>query len=442
MAATVKIRAMETFFSSQPGHHHLRRLAILRAIVIAVQCVVLVLAGQMLDLQLAWLPLASILVFMAALDLYTWWRIRTERPVTNIELFVHLCTDVLALTALLYFSGGSTNPFVSLLLLPLVIAAATLPSRYTFGMAVLTTFCYSLLMKFYVPLSASTHEGMTHDMSSMDHDMSSMSLTQESIFSLHIFGMWLGFVLSVAIISFFVVRMAQTVRERDALLANVREETLRNERIVALGTLAASAAHELGTPLATMSVVIGEMQHEKGGDAEAQQNLTLLDQQVRNCRRILDKMLVESQQTSGQPLDLLLHDIIEEWRLLRPSTTCDYLTTDCGGRQLRNFDAALGPALLNLLNNAADASPERIEVDAHCRGHELIFTILDHGPGLTPEAASKAGSAFFTTKEGGRGLGLFLANATLERMGGSVRLFNRSGGGATTEVTLPLKEAA
>ena len=104
-----------------------------------------------------------------------------------------------------------------------------------------------------------------------------------------------------------------------------------------------------------------------------------------------------------------------------------------------HIDQTLRAALLNLLNNAADASTDEIDIHAHWDERLFTLEIHDHGQGLTPEAAARAGSAFFTTKEEGRGLGLFLANATVERMGGKVRLFNREGGGATTEITLPLQ---
>jgi len=425
-------------FATQTGHHHLRRLVVLRGIAIAAQGAVLVLTYLILEMQLPWLPLLTTVAALAMLNLLTWWRLHSNRPVANAELFAQLCADVLALAVLLYFSGGSTNPFISLFLLPLVIAAATLPRGFTWSMAALTTMCYTLLMKYYVPLPLP--HAISGDMASMQdmgHGMGGIS--QANIFNLHVFGMWLGFVLSAAIIAWFVVKMAQAIRERDKSLAKVREETLRNERILALGTLAAGAAHELGTPLSTMAVVIGELGHEKNLPAEWQESLALLDGQVRNCRRILDKMLNDTQAASGQPLDQFLAETLDEWRLLRPATECQYYAEDCHQAELLTFDSALRSALLNLLNNAADASPERIEVTAGCDKHELTLTINDHGPGLTPEAATRAGSAFFTTKQQGRGLGLFLANATLERMGGKVRLFNREGGGATTEVTLPLR---
>jgi len=159
------------------------------------------------------------------------------RAVSNLELFAQLGADVAALSILLYYGGGSTNPFVSLYLLPLVIAAATLPGRYTWGMAALTAACYSLLMVYYIPLPHIHQHG-------------------DDAFNIHVLGMWLGFVISAVVVAYFVVQMAQAVRSRDEMLARVREEVLRNERIVALGTQAAGAAHEMGTPLSTMAVVI------------------------------------------------------------------------------------------------------------------------------------------------------------------------------------------
>ncbi len=430
-----------SLFTSQTGHHHLRRLVALRGIAIAAQCAVLALAWTVLELQLPWLPLFATVAALLVLDLLTWLRLSSNRPVSNTELFAQLSADVLALAVLIYFGGGSTNPFISLFLLPLVIAAATLPRGYTWGMAALTTLCYTLLMKYYVPLPQ-TVAGDMAEMPGMQHGARGMPHViafQDNIFNLHVIGMWLGFVLSAGIIAFFVVRMAQAVRERDESLARAREETLRNERIVALGTLAAGAAHEMGTPLSTMAVVIGELGHEANLPAEWRESLELLDGQVRNCRRILDKMLDDTQNAPRQGLGQFLAETLEEWRLLRPETACHYQAAGCERAGLATFDPALRAALLNLLNNAADASPTQIEVSARCEAQELILTINDHGPGLTPEAAARAGSAFFTTKREGRGLGLFLANATLERLGGRVRLFNREGGGATTEVMLPIR---
>lgn len=439
-----------SLFASQTGHAQLQRLIVLRTIAIFAQCAMLALVHYVLEITLSWLPMLVCIAALATFNLFSWLRLRADVPVSNIELFAQLLADVTALSVLLYYAGGSTNPFVSLYLLPLVIAAATLPQRYTWAMAILTIACYTLLMKYYQPLPgihAPSGEGdMAAVMSGLGHDHLHMmeAMPQEAAFNMHVIGMWLGFVISAVVVAYFVVRMANAVRERDEKLARAREDTLRNERIVALGMQAASAAHEMGTPLATLAVVIGELRHETDALPEWRDSLTLLDGQVRNCKRILDKLLANAQDSTpqtAQSLEQYIVDTLDEWQLLRPTVHHRYHVSGTQPMPPMRIDPSLRAALLNLLNNAADVSPDKIDI--HVRRDEQYFTleIQDYGHGLTPEAAANAGSAFFTTKEEGRGLGLFLANATIEQMGGKVRLFNRENGGATTEVILPLKAA-
>ncbi|MEJ1959223.1 MAG: sensor histidine kinase [Nitrosomonadales bacterium] len=198
----------------------------------------------------------------------------------------------------------------------------------------------------------------------------------------------------------------------------------------------------MGTPLSTLAVVIGELERDQAVLPEWRNNLSILDDQVQACKRILGKLLVNAQDIevkTRQPLEQFLAAILDEWQLLRPTIHYSYQSNGEQPAPLMNLDPALRAALLNLLNNAADASPEKIRIEAHWDAVNFTLKIHDHGKGLTPETAARAGSAFFTTKEEGRGLGLLLANATVERMGGKVRLFNREGGGATTEVILPLQ---
>jgi two-component system sensor histidine kinase RegB len=408
--------------SLNPGHGQLRRLFALRNVAVAAQLVTLAMAWKILGLALDWAPMLVTVGTLASVNFLTWLRLRSSAAVPNLELFAQLCADVVALTILLYFGGGSTNPFVSLYLLPLVIAAATLPGSYTWAMAAITTACYSLLMAYHVPLQYMHKPG-------------------GNAFDIHVFGMWLGFVLSAAIVAYFVVQMAQAVRQRDALLARVREENLRNERIVALGTLAASAAHEMGTPLSTMAVVIGELQHDALGETHPfRDSLGILEEQVRGCKRILDKILAsarDGQSPSLRPADQLIAEVLDEWQLLRPTAEFNYHAGSMRPAPLVNADATLRAALMNLLNNAADAGPPPVEIQSRWDSSSFTLQIRDHGDGLSSDAQLKAGSPFFTTKKEGRGLGLFLSNATVERLGGTVRLFNREEGGATTELTLP-----
>ncbi|MDD2700209.1 MAG: ATP-binding protein [Sideroxydans sp.] len=433
----------------------------LRNWAILAQLATLGLAHRFLSTEFAWLPMLGTVAALALANALTWWRLSRDYPVSHLELFVQLSLDVAVLSVLLYYAGGSTNPFISLYLLPLVLAAAILPRRYTWSMATLTLACYSLLMVWYVPLPG-TNEHAQHNMpqplTQIAPDQHAQHNTAPDFcrtepapavtgtpaasplgdaFNTHVIGMWLGFLISAAVIAYFAVEMAAAVRLRDAQLNRVREDTLRNERIVALGTLAASAAHEMGTPLSTMAVVIGEMRDECD-NPQQKENLSLLDDQVKNCKRILDTLIRHAQETPDQmDVETFLHEVLDEWQLLRPTVHYRYQVEGTQPAPQLSADPALRAALLNLLNNAADASPDAMDVLLHWDDERTVLEIRDHGPGLTPEAAERAGAAFFTTKQEGRGLGLFLANATLERLGGSVRLSNREGGGATTEVVLP-----
>ncbi|MBI5429149.1 MAG: HAMP domain-containing histidine kinase [Nitrosomonadales bacterium] len=435
-----------SLLATQTGHSHLRRLFLLRCGAILAQFATLILVHRFLGPDFAWWPMLGAVCFLAVVNALTWWRLSLNFPVGNLELFLQLSADVLVLTVLLYYGGGSTNPFVSFYLLPLVIAAATLSRRHTWGMAALTLACYSLLMVWHVPLPnehARHASATTQEMDHAHHNMDAPAVAEAAVtplqdaFNTHVLGMWLGFVISAVVIAYFVVEMARAVRSRDAQLNRIREETLRNEHIVALGTQAAGAAHELGTPLSTMSVVIGEMRSDCASP-EQQDNLAILNEQVKNCKRILDGLLTHAQETGSElPVEEFIRNVLDEWQLLRPTVHYHFDVTGPHPAPQLRADPALRSALLNLLNNAADASPDEMNIRLRWAAGTITLEIRDQGPGLTPEAAARAGSAYFTTKQEGRGLGLFLANATIERMGGTVRLFNREGGGATTEVNLP-----
>jgi two-component system sensor histidine kinase RegB len=376
-------------------------------------------------MQLPWMEMVAVTALLAILNLATWIRLYRSWPVSSVEFFAQLLVDVFALSALLYFSGGSTNPFISLYLLPLTIAAAALPWAYTWVMAAITISCYTLLLFYYMPLPHDHEEHNTE-------------------FNLHVSGMWLAFVLSTVLIAWFVVKMGISIRERDKDLALAREQALRNEQIIALGTLAAGAAHELGTPLATMAVVTGELQKDYTENNEFQNNIRILRDQITHCKHTLTQLLADAGQAraedgSGQAVDYFLRQVLDKWQLMRPSVKFSYQGKGVQpAPQILNTQL-LSQSILNLLNNAADASLKKIEIEAHWDYQQLDLEILDYGAGLTGEAAQRAGQAFFTSKAPGKGfgIGLFLANANIERFGGSVRLTNREGG-ACTQVTLPL----
>jgi len=409
-----------------PIAEHLKRLTVLRSVLVCVLAVTIGVAQLGFGVELRWVTMGGLLLVLLAASLFGWRRSRRAH-ITEAELFLQLLLDVATLSGLLYLSGGSTNPFVSLYLLPLVIAATTLPPRYAWSMAAVTAICYGLLFFFSLPIAA------TH------------SRHAEADFHLHVIGMWVNFLLSAGLIAFFVGRMAQAIRVRDAELATQKEIALRNERIVALGTLAAGAAHELGTPLSTMAVVLNELAQDHADEPELSRDLVTLGQQVAICKQTITRMVAaagEARAEGGgaQAVDAFLRETLENWRLLRPSVTlAERLSGPTPGPTILN-EHTLRQAIVNLLDNAADASPHSVELDCSWGVDHLRLEIRDCGPGLDAEAQTRVAQGFFSTKPHGQGngIGLLLAKATFERLGGRLRLDGRSGGGIRALLELPL----
>jgi two-component system, sensor histidine kinase RegB len=416
-----------TAFDPVPIAEHLKRLILLRSVLACALAATMGVAALGFDVHFPWGGMAAVLLLLPAANLLARTRLRCAHRVRETELFLHLLLDVGVLSALLYLSGGSTNPFVSLYLLPLVIAATTLPPRFAWSMAGLTASCYALLFFFYLPLPG-MHSG---------HG--------EADFHLHLVGMWINFLLSAGVIAFFVVRMAQTIRSRDAELARQKESALRNERVVALGTLAAGAAHELGTPLSTMAVILGDMTRDYADKPNLAGDLTTLRRQVDSCKQTITRMVAAAGQAraeggGAQPVDQFLRETLERWRLLRPSVSLTEHLRGPAPAPTILTEQTLRQAILNLLNNAADASPQNVELDCSWGRGRLRLEIRDRGPGLSGETLMRASRGFFSTKPQGEGngIGLLLARATLERLGGHLRLEGRAGGGVCTMLELPL----
>jgi two-component system sensor histidine kinase RegB len=281
-------------------------------------------------------------------------------------------------------------------------------------------------MFFFIPLGATRH------------------LEHSDRFAQHVFGMWFGFVLSAALISWFITGMARTLRERDRLLARAREQALRDERLVALGTLATGAAHELGTPLATMAVITREL--DRGSvDAAVQRKLHILRDQIERCKRalsILSASAGEVRAESGSlvPVESFVDQVVEAWARQRPGApmTTTLLPSPPTARIVNEY--TLHQALINLLNNAADVSSEPISFTASWDDRQVSIDIEDDGPGLHPRIASRLAGHTPTDKEYGMGLGLVLTHATIQRLGGDIALFSRECGGTCTRVRLPVAD--
>ncbi len=407
----------------------LERLFWLRNLAIAGQIITILSIQYLLDIPLPASRMWVVSVFLLGFNALTLWRLKQDFPVSALEVAVNLAIDSCAFAILLYFSGGSGNPFVSLFLVPVALAAVFLPLKYALFIAGLTVVLYSMLMVWYVPLPP-VNQRFGGD------------------FNLHIFGMWVSYILSAVIMVVFITALVRLARRHDQALAEAREQNLRNEHLVSLGTLAAGAAHEFSTPVSNMGMIADELLENSNDPDLVREDAQTLKQEVENCRQQLTILLGNANGLEGaqaaQPLSEYLTNTINRWKAMR-SEIGVAVTADYQVEPLIKVDSTLAQTLLNLFNNAADASLEnnRPQVEIHCETNSetLVIEIVDYGKGLTDQQIRLAGKEKFSTKSDGLGLGLVLSHATLARLGGELMLHphgRADTSGILTRIKLPL----
>ncbi len=399
-------------------------LAWLRLCAVSGQASAVAVVALVLHMAIPLAPLVLGIGVLAAFAAFAFWRLRQRWLVSLSEAFAHVVVDIGVLTWLLYWSGGATNPFVSLLVMPIALAAAALPLRYVIGVAIVAATGYLLLIPWHVPLPP------MHPAGSGD-------------FNLHVAGMAINFVVTAAVLAFFIARVARALRAREAEVQRERERALRDEGILAIATQAAGTAHELNTPLSTIRILLAELQREQSGNVALGADLALLAGQAERCRDILRELVaVGSRQLAGTPQSLALADFVrdceDQFRLLRPEVDLQVSVDESTSARVLEAKPDLRHALINLLSNAADASLAAnscaIELHVAADADRVEFGVRDHGRGIGPAA----GIAFETSKRDGLGLGLALAHATAERLGGELNAHAIAGGGWLQRLRVPL----
>jgi two-component system sensor histidine kinase RegB len=407
---------------------NLQRLALVRLVAVTALLGALLYAYGWLRAELHYGALLATVLALVAANVFTFWRLGRPWPVTDAEFAAQLLLDIAIFSVLFYLSGGATNPFVSYYLVPLSIAAAVLPWRHAAVLALLCIGLYSLLLFHYQPLPLFQPQGDHHH---------GEPLSAAIGINPHIAGMWFNFALSAALITSVVVRMASTLREQQAELNRRREQALHGEQLLAVATLAAGTAHELGTPLSTMTVLLEEMESD---DPQLHADIALLRQQVASCRSTLKQLVstAEAHQRgrfAPRPADAVLRETLTRWRVMRPQARYE-LAVQAGSAPLLRSDAALEQAIINLLDNGMDAGGP-LQLTLGWRDDGIELRIRDRGPGIALDIAEQLGKPFVTSKGKGLGLGLFLSSATAERCGGEIHLFNHAEGGTEAVLRLP-----
>lgn len=398
------------------------RLVQLRWWLLAGLALAVLLAPSFLQVDLPWLPLLALLMIMAVFNGLTRWRIGQGEAGTGL-LLGQFVVDLVGLGVMLYLAGGATNPFVSLLLLPVALAALSLPARRVGVIAGLAVATYTFLMVAAMPLRIEDAERATR---------------------LHLWGMWLTFVVSVALLAWFMTRMTAAIRERDRQIAEARENSLRDAQIVALGQLAAGAAHELGTPIGTLKILADELVADTRLPTDAQADLAVMQQQLVLCKEIIGNLsrragMERAGDMRAEPADRWLSSLLSRWRTLWPQATCQLEIGTPDGCPTIIVWPILDQAVLNLLNNAARIAPDDLRLVLTSEGETVRIAVQDRGPGFAPAILAGAGGEPLPSHEAGNGLGLWLTRNAVERLGGRLLLANMAGGGGCATIELPLR---
>ncbi len=393
------------------------------------QCVVVVAAEAWTPIGLPLATLGGLLVLEVAgnIVLGAWAR---RVHVTDLHVAGVMLVDVVVLTVLLDLTGGASNPFSTLYLVLVALAAVLLPLRWAWALMGASLLGFAAL---FVHEAA---EGSAHHIrSELDH---------AAMMSAHLRGMWLAFALAAVFVVFFVHRVSAALAARERELHDARALAARREKLASLVTLAAGAAHELSTPLSTIAIVARELQRSLANhvSAEVGSDLQLVRDQVARCREILDRMAAHAGENVGERLATIT---IRSW----VSSALDgfkardrvVVEVDDGGAEFMGPPRALADTLRGLLKNATQASPPDAKVTLRVTSEagRVRATVVDRGSGMTPDVLSRVGEPFFTTKVPGEGmgLGLFLTRALAEQLGGAFHIVSHAGAGTEASIELP-----
>ena len=343
-------------------------------------------------------------------------------PVHEWQLALVMAIDIAILTGLLYLTGGPLNPFGFLYLVQIALATVVVRARWTWGLVALSFAGFGILVVAHHPLK----------------------IPEDS----RAIGMWVAIGVASAFIVHFLMRITTALAQREVELADTRHLAARQERLASLATMAAGAAHELSTPLGTVALTAKELERALKDHPELAADARLIREQVGRCRAILEQM-AQGAGTVGESVSACtVAQLIDEALLgIRTTTTVHReLSDDVAGTALKLPPRAVSQALRSLVTNAQDASPPTASVIVAVRraAPHLEISIRDRGPGIAADVMARIGEPFFTTKAPGRGmgLGLFLARAVIEGVGGNLRIEAGEGGGTEVSVTLPLDVAA
>ena len=432
IAILLKSLALDLGGESNSPRQGLQRLLLLRTFVTVAGVIGLLifLSFRELNIPIRFIIYLVLVIFTSIFAGY--WRLKASRLVSYGELFSHILLDVAFLIILLLNTGGIGNPLISYLLVLLAVSATLLPRAFVNTFAVGSILLYT----FFLFLELTADEEMGNG---------------ETTFQLHLMGMWVIFLVSAILISVFITRMASAIQVRELNLAEARETEMRNEQLVAIGTLAAGTAHTLGTPLSTMAVLLTELDKlspEELKDSDIKDDISILKQQVTRCKhsltqltRYYNKDSAEKEET--QLLPKFVNDIQDYIINIHPSASVRFLIENAKDLKVAS-SLSIRHALINIIENGIKASKTHVEVKFKITQAATTYfevAVKDDGPGIPTKIMENMGEPFISIRKESMGLGIFLANAAVQRLDGSIEMFNLKSGGALTLIKLPMPDS-
>lgn len=411
-----------------PGPHNLRlqTLVFLRWLAVAGQTIAVLGVYLVLGFPLPLAPCLAVISFSAWLNIFLAIRFRSNVRLRTRYALMLLAYDIVQLAILLYLTGGLENPFSFLFLVPVTVSASTLPVSRTIWLAVLTLCLATLLAFEHLPLPWKPGEPI-------------------DIPVIYVAGIWTSLVCGIVFTGIYVWRISEEARRMSDALTAAEMVLAREQQLSALDGLAAAAAHELGTPLATIAVVAKELKRELSLDGNHAEDLDLLISQANRCREILSRLARHGPDGDRMLARVRLSAMLEE--VVEPLKGGDVDIVirkiprggpDPAKEPVLNRNPGVIYGLANLVDNAADFATETVTITAEWDAEHVVVTIEDDGPGFAQDVMDKLGEPYVTTRKSvgdedladdgghpGMGLGFFIAKTLLERSGGWVTLANR-----------------
>ncbi|MDO9042901.1 MAG: ATP-binding protein [Desulfocapsaceae bacterium] len=398
-----------------------------------------------MHIEIPLLPVATIIIFEVAINLYLHLRHRRNTPVSNQTILLILLMDTVFLTELLHITGGAMNPFVFLYLIHLVSGAIILREKCSWLITAITLICYSLL--FYFPPAFISALSKSEALKGSTELQRIDCLTGS--FQLHLKGMGAAFIVTSLFVVFFVSKTQKALTEHRLKIQSLEKKWERNERMATLATFAAGAAHELATPLSTVAVVSCEMIHtleKQGGNGDLLDDARLIRGQVAECKEILYQMTAGAGEHLGeemrefsiqQVVDQILLEIREEER------SRVRVCIEPKNLRLTMPFRSLCRTIKGLVKNGLEASPrhEEVVIRWFTTSKYLGVEVQDRGTGIEKQMEAQVSEPFFSTKDSGLGLGLFLAKSMAEQFGGGLVIESQTEQGTRVTLTLALNMA-